>query len=184
MDEEIIKQKYIKISHSDFLRLPLVRSTNSYFRSLEAYLRKNNRAYNIDGQTCIIYVSDKNDAMSVGLHFNLRRLEYFDGLELLPLILTAKEKNRGRPKSMIFDSAGKPITMKKLREQSSEDVKIHCLERKEIIKRGILTKESLKSAIAKGALTPITIRSNVYINRQELANFIKSKTEHGRRNFI
>lgn len=174
MNEEPINQKYIKISHSDFYRIPSLRSSDSYFRSLEAYLRKNNRTYNIDGQTCTVYVHDKNDAMSIGLHFNLRQLEYFDGLELLPLILIAKEKNRGRPKSMIFDSAGKKITMKKLREQSLEDVKINCLERKDIIKRGILTKESLRSVIAKGALTLITIRSKSYINRQELAQFIKN----------
>ena len=167
-------QKYIKILQSNFLRVVSVRSGNSYFRSLEAYLRRNNRIYNIDGQSCTVYVNDKNDAMSMGLYFNLRRLEYFDGLELKPLILTAKEKNRGRSKSMIFDSIGQKITMKKLREQSFDDVKINSLEKKEIIERGILTKENLKSAIAKGALTPITIRTKFYINRQELADFIKS----------
>lgn len=174
MIEEINNQKYIRISHSDFYGISSLRSGDSYFRSLEAHLRKNNRTYNINGQICTIYVFDKNDAMSIGLHFNLRRTEYFDGLELLPLTLVAKGKNRGRPKSIIFDSDGKKITMKKLREQSLEDVKINCMERKEIIKRMILTKESLRGAITKGELTPITIRGKTYFNRQELAQFIKN----------
>lgn len=173
MDEKLTNQKYIKILESDFLRITSARSGDSYFRSLEAYLRKNNRIYNVDGKSCTVNVYDKNDAMSIGFHFGLRRVNYFDGLELLPLVLTSKEKNHGRPKSIIFDNTGKKITLRKLREQSSEDVKIHCLEKKEIIKRMILTKESLKNAIIKGELTPITVGNKSYIDRQELAKFIK-----------
>ncbi|MFH1233380.1 MAG: hypothetical protein V1649_01875 [Patescibacteria group bacterium] len=175
MDEKLTNQKYIKILDSDFLKITSTRSGNSYFRSLEAYLRRNNRIYNIDGKSCTVDVYDKNDAMSIGLYFGLHHIKYFDGLELLSLVLTPKEKNRGRPKNIIIDNTGKKITLKKLREQSSEDIKKHCLEKKEIIKRMILTRESLKNAITKGKLTPIIIGSKYYIDRQELAKFIKNE---------
>lgn len=174
MTEEINNQKYIRISHSDFHAISSLRSGDSYFRSLEAYLRKNNRIYNIDGQTCIVYVYDKNDAMRIGFHFGLHQLEYFDGLELSPLVLKAEEKNRGGSKITILDNTGKKITMKKLREQSFEEVKLNCLEKREVIKRKIITKKSLENAITTSELTPIIVGDKCYINRQELAKFIKN----------
>lgn len=172
MDEEIANKKYIMISHSDFLEIFSGRSVDSYFRSLEAYLRKNNRAYNIDGQTCTVYVYDKSDAMSLGLHFGLRKLKYFDGVKLTPIALKAK-KTRDSFKVEIFDSAGNKTTFKKLKEQSFEKAKSHCLEKKEIIKRKILTKKELENAIEGGELSPINIENKTFIDRQELAGFIK-----------
>lgn len=112
--------------------------------------------------------------MRIGFHFGLHQLEYFDGLELLPLVLKAKEKNRSRSKITILDNTGKKITMKKLGEQSFEEVKLHCLEKREVIKRKIITKKSLENAITVGELIPIIARNKFYINRQELAKFIKN----------
>lgn len=174
MTEEINNQKYIRISHSDFYEISSMRSGDSYFRSLEAYLRKNNRTYNIDGQTCIVYVYDKNDAMRIGFHFGLHQLEYFDGLELLPIVLKSKEKKRSGSRISILDNTGKKITMKKLREQSFEEVKLNYLEKREVIKRKIITKKSLENAITVGELIPIIVGDRFYINRQELAKFIKN----------
>ncbi|MCX6757627.1 MAG: hypothetical protein NTZ44_01970 [Candidatus Nomurabacteria bacterium] len=174
MNEEKAKQKCIKISHSDFSKISHGRSTDSYFRSLESYLRKNNNTYNIDDQVCVIYVNDKNDAMRIGLHFGLHRIEYFDGLKSLPLVLFEKKK-RGRPKAMIFDNdSGKAISIKNIRKQSLEEVTANCLEKKEIIKRKILTKSKLENAINKKELVLINVGSKSYINRYELATFIKN----------
>ncbi len=172
-----IVQKYIKIAHSDFSRIRSLRSIDSYFRSLEAYLRKNNRTYdNIDGESYTIYVVDKNDAMTIGFDFNLSKVEYFDGSKLSSLILKVKRKKGNNSKAVIVeDISGNKVTMKKLREHSFEDVKLNCLETKEIVKRNILTKKAIKEATTKGELTEIKIVNKYFINRQELAKFMKNK---------
>jgi len=143
------KQKYIKIELSDFSNHSLFRSKESYFRSLEKYLENNNQVYESDGQTCIIYVNDKNDAMRVGLHFGLNKLKYFDGLNLLSLILDTKEKS---PSNVILDNTGKRVSIKKLRERSIGEIKLNCIEKREVIKKMILTKKEIEKAFVKGEL--------------------------------
>ncbi len=172
-----ISQKYIKISDSDFSRIRSLRPVDSYLRSLEAYLRKNNRTYdNIDGESYTIYVVDKNDAMTIGFDFNLSKIEYFDGSKLSPLILKVKRKKGNNSKAVIVeDISGNKTTIKKLKEHSFEDVRLNCLETKEIVKRNILTKKAIKEAITKGELTEIKIANKYFINRQELVKFMKSK---------
>jgi hypothetical protein len=106
------KQKYIRIAFSDFSEHPSYRSKESYFRSLEKYLENNSQSYESDGQTCIVYVNDKNDAIRIGLHFGLNQVKYFDGSNLLPLIFDTKEKSSN---NAIFDDRGKRVSIKKLR---------------------------------------------------------------------
>jgi hypothetical protein len=164
------KQKYIKIALSDFSQRPSWRSKESYFRSMEKYLEINNQSYESDGQTCIIYVNDKNDAVRIGLHFGLNQFKYFDGLDLLPLILDAKEKS---PSNVILDNTGKRVSIKKLRERSIEEIKLNCIQKSEVIKRMILTKREIEKAFAKGELSPINFMNKCFINRKELSRFIK-----------
>lgn len=177
MSKEVSNQKYIKISQSNFLRrITSSRLGDSYFRSLEAYLVRNNRKYNIDGDDCFIYVNDKEDAMSLGFHFDFQKIMYFDGNELLPIILVVKNNNqdKGPWREMVDSNTGEKITtLKKLRGLPYEEAKKHCLEKKEIIKRGILTKKELEIAINENKLTEICILKRSYFDRQELANFIK-----------
>lgn len=167
------KQKYIKIALSDFSNYSSFRSKESYFRSLEKYLEKNSQPYESEGQTCIIYVDDKNDAIRIGLHFGLDKLKYFDGVNLLPLILDAKEKSPSAPKYMIFDNTGKKIGIRKLREQSMQEIKLNCIERSEVIKRKILTRSEVEKAFARGELSPTMFMNKCFIHRKELAKFIK-----------
>lgn len=175
MTEEIINQKYIKISYSNFFKDPFSRSTDSHLRSLEAYLVRNNRTYNISEQTCVVYVYDKNDAMSIGLDLNLGRVEYFDGLELLPLVLKVKKEKLSKSRGVVVkDASGTTITMKKLREQTFKELTLNCLEKNDIVERKILTRNRLESAITEGKLIEINVGSKYYINRQDLANFIKN----------
>ena len=172
--EEVAKQKYIKIPLSDFLEYPLRRAEKSYFRSLEKYLEKNNRLYNLDDQNCIVYVDDKNDAMGMGLHFGLRRLEYYDGLELSTIALIGQEKKPGRPKNIIFDNAsGKGMTLRQFKIKSKKEVELQHIAKKEIIRKRILTKKELENAINDGALKEINVGNRGYVDRQELAEFIK-----------
>lgn len=180
MQEIKYDQKYIKMSYTDFSTVPIRRLPESHFRSLEAYLIRNNRKYNIDGEDCIIYVNDKEDAMSLGFHFNFKKIMYFDGAELLSITLFAKNQNQDQNKGpsieMIDNNTGEKITtLKKLRGLPYEEAKKHCLEKKEIIKRGILTKKELEIAINENKLTEICILRRSYFDRQEIANFIKSK---------
>lgn len=174
MTKEINNYKYIKISQLDFININSSRSGDSYFRSIEAYLVKNNRKYNVNDQEFIIYVSDKEDAMNIGFIFKLGKIEYFDGQELLSIILIKKRKKEER-KIIIDNSTGEKINMKKLREQQYEEAKKHCLEKKEVIKRGILTKKELENAIKDNKLNEICILKRSYFDRQEIVDFIKNK---------
>lgn len=174
MSKEVFNQKYIKISQSNFLKVTSFHSGDSYFRSLEAYLVKNNRKYNIDEEDCFIYVNDKEDAMSLGFYFNFHKIMYFDGQELLSLALV-KKKVKESTRMIISNNSGEEITKKNLKEQPYEEAKKHCLEKKEIIKRGILTKKELEYAIEDNKLNEIKIVKRSYFDRQELADFIKKK---------
>ena len=167
------KQKYINIVLSDFSGHPSFRLKESYFRSMEKYLEKNNLPYESDEQTCTTYVDDKNAAMRIGLHFGLNQLKYFDGLDLLPLVLDVKEKFRSNPKCVFFDNTGKKISIKKFREQSIDEIELNYIEKKEVIKRMILTKKEVEKAFTKGELTPINVMNKWFIDRKELAKFIK-----------
>lgn len=174
MSEEITSQQYIRISQSDFKDVSFMRSDDSYFRSLESYLRKNSRSYKIEGKTCTIDVHDQNDAMILGLHFGFHQVEYFNGLKSLLLILIDTEKKLSGSRRMLFDSMRNKTTLRKVREESLREVKLHCLDKNEVIKKGILTKKELGSAIANGSLIPINIGTKCYIDKQELITFIKS----------
>ncbi len=173
MSEEITSQQYIRILQSDFPDVSFMRSNDSYFRSLENYLRKNSRSYKIDGKTCIVDVRDQNDAMSLGLHLGLPQVEYFNGLKSSLLILIDTENKLNRSRGMIFDSIGNKTTLRKVREESLREVKLHCLDKKEVIKKGILTKKELGNAIANGGLIPINIGIKCYIDKQELITFVR-----------
>lgn len=172
--EGVAKQKYIKIPLSDFLEYFSWRSEKSYSRSLEKYLEKNNRLYNLDDQNCIVYVDDKNDAMRMGLHFGLRRLEYYDGFELSTIVLVGQEKKRGRPKNTIFDNiSGEGMTLRQFKIRTKKKVELQHIAKRQIIRKRILTKKELENAINNGALTEINVGNRGYIDRQELAEFIK-----------
>ena len=100
------KDKYIKISKTDFLKK--VRAKDEYFRSLEAYLVKNSFRYNIDSEECYVYVKDKDEAMLTGLNLSLSKIMYFDGEKLLPITLT-KKRNKGDKKIIITNNLGEKI---------------------------------------------------------------------------
>lgn len=167
------KQKYIRITLTDFSQCSLLQSKETHFRSMEKYLEKNNYSYESDGKICVIYVDDKNDSMRLGLHFSLDKVEYFDGSDLLPLILNIKEKSRNNPKYVIFDNEGNKIAMRRLREQSIEEIKINCIEKREVIKKKILTKSEIEKAFTKGELSPVNFMNKCFIDRRELAKFVR-----------
>lgn len=174
MVKEIDNKKYIKISHSDFYNFSVFRSPESYFRSLESYLVKNNCKYNMSEEHCYVFVNSKEDAVNIGLIFKLRTIEYFDGQELLSIILIKKKEKKQR-KIVVNNTTGEKTTMKKLREQQYGETEKHCLEKKEIIKRGILTKKELEKAVEENKLKEICMQKRIYFDRQEIVDFIKNK---------
>ncbi len=171
--EETARQKYIKILLSDFSGRSLGRSEESYFRSLEKYLEQNKQSYEFGWKVCTINVHDKNHAIRIGLHFNLPQVEYFDGLKLAPIILKFKEKDYKKPK--IFDASGKVTSLNKLKKKFSKERETNCIGKGEVIKRMILTKKEIEKAFDDGTLSPIHIMNKCFIDRQELARFIKNK---------
>lgn len=167
------KEKYIKISKTDFL-IKITRCLDSHFRSLEAYLIKNNFKYHIDSGECYVYVKDKGSAMLLGFRLKFPKIMYFDGEKLIPITLM-KKRDKAERKIIITNNLGEKIKGKNLKEQPYEEAKKHCFEKKEIIKRGILTKNELEDAIKNNKLNEIIILERGYFDYNELVEFIKNK---------
>jgi hypothetical protein len=80
-----------------------------------------------------------------------------------------------KTKIVIYDNTGEKTNIKKLKDQEYKEVEKHCLEKKEVIKRGILTKRELAKALKENKLKEVPIIKRIYIDREELANYIKNK---------
>ena len=89
-----------------------------------------------------------------------KKFEYFDGIELSPLIMDQCyiSKNTGKNYSII----------------GNDQIRSKCLNKADIIKRGILTKGKFEKAVTDGKLTIIKFKSKCFIDRDELADYIKS----------
>lgn len=172
--EDLTKKQYIRILSSDFLERYSFSSRDRQFRSFEKYLEKNGREYNIDEKEYIIYVEDKADAISLGLYFKLDHLEYYDGLECVILELPRKKNRGGRSRNIVVDKvSGNSMSLGQFKKQSQEEIHINFLASSEVIKRKIMTKKELMTAISDGKLKPVCVGSKDYINRLELMNFLK-----------
>ncbi len=165
------KQKYIKILKLD----PNLARTGRYTRSLEKYLEKNNRSFNIVDGNYIVYVSDKNEAIRIGFELRKYEIEYFDGVELLPLELEPKRIKGERAKRAAPDSSsGKTVTVSQFMKKTKQDIKLDCLVKAEIIKRKLLTRKEMETAISWGKLKTIKFRNKEYFDRQEIFDYLKS----------
>jgi hypothetical protein len=170
---ELNRKESVKISASDF-PTSYFRKPESHLRSLEHYLKINNREYNIEGQECTIFVHDKLDAMKIGLDFHLTSVEYFNGLKFERLNLKADQK-RGRPRNIVIDNvSGKGMTIGQFKTKARNEVRHSALSKSEIIKRKILSKAKLEKAIAEEKITPIMRGGAIYFDRSELAKLFLS----------
>lgn len=165
-----MESKFIKIKISDFPNSHF-RTPESYFRSLEHYLRRQNREYNLDDKNCIVNVQDKLDAIEIGLHFRFGSVEYFDGLKLQSISLKPEKPNH-RTKMMVTDlTTGMTMTWGKYKRYKPEEIK-KCLKREDVIRRKLLSKAELESAIEKGKLREIKYRDKFYIDGTQLIEFL------------
>lgn len=165
------KQKYIKILKLD----RTLARTSRYTRSLEKFLEKNNRSFNIVDGDYIVYVLDKNEAIRIGFELRKYEIEYFDGVELLPLELEPKRIKGERVKRASLDSSsGKTMTVNQFMKNTKQDIKLNCLVKGEVIKRKLLTKKEIETAISWGKLKPIRFRNKEYFDRQEIFDYLKS----------
>ena len=167
------KEKFIKISKIDFLKkVTLFRSEDSYFRSLEAYLVKYNRNYNIDRDDCFIYVKDKEDAMNLGIKLDFRKINYFDGEKSLPIVLIKKRK-KNQTKVIIDIGAGELKTLGKINTENKEEIKSNYLTFSEVVlKREIFTKIVLEKLIASGDIEQLIVKNRRYISKESLARYL------------
>lgn len=169
--EEANKQKYIKVLKLD----PTLARTGRYTRSLEKYLEKNNRSFNIVDGDYIVYIPDKNEAIRIGFELRKYEMEYFDGVELLPLELEPKRIKVERAKRVAPNSSsGKSMTVSQFMKNTKQDIKLNCLVKGEVIKRKLLTKKEIETAISWGKLKPIKFRNKEYFDRQEIFDYLKS----------
>lgn len=172
------QREFVKINGSDFPTSHF-RKPESHLRSLEHYLRINNREYNFEGQDCTIYVYDKADAMRIGLHFGLKSIEYFDG-EKFQSVNLKEEKPKRLPRTMVTDLAtGEIMTLHQFKNHQSRKYAPEgldrCITRASVIKRKLLTKAELETAVERGELKEIKYKKIIYINGDELTNYFKRR---------
>lgn len=75
----------------------------------------------------------------------------------------------GRPKNMVFDSSvGKGMTMK----QYAKHIKEQSLSKAEVIKRGILTKAQLETAIKNGHISCVQIGARQYVKKASIYEYL------------
>ncbi len=165
-----MESKFIKIKISDF-PYSRFRTPESYFRSLEHYLKKHNCDYSLDDKNCIVNVQNELDAVEIGSHFYFDSVEYFDGLKLQSIKLNNKKMPRS-PRTMVTDLAtGKIMTLGQFKRYKPEELK-NCLKKDEVVRRKILSRAELESAIEKGKLREIKYRDKSYIDGTQLIEFL------------
>lgn len=163
--------RHIKILRPD----PVLNSTKRYERSLENYLEKRNRVFNIEEESYLVYVSDKRDALSLGVHFNLDHIEYFDGYTTSTISLSQKGKETSRAKTMVTNTnSGDSMTLGRFKSTTKKEIRLNFLTNGEVVKRGILTKKDLNDAIKNGKLNSASFGNREYIARHDLVDFLKS----------
>lgn len=158
--------KYIKFSILD--------SPNRQ-RSVEHFLKKYHRGYNLDGEVFTVPVQNKVDGMKIGLGLRIECIEYFDRKNI-ELIEVTHKKRRGRPKNAVFlQLLNKGMTINQFQRYTIKEVRKECVTKSVIIKRRILTETALAKAIKTGQLNEIRMGNRSYINRLELATLLRSR---------
>lgn len=174
------KQEYIRIQAANFAEHSSWRAGESLFRSLEHYLVKNKRSYNLDGESRIIYVDNKNDAMrignDIGLRFGLSEVEYFNGEELSILTVVSSEKKRRVSRATVTDIAsGKKVSFTKFKKETKKEIDQKYISFRDIARMKIMSKVKLEKLVSAGSLKKVTIGSKEYVNRVELLYFLNKK---------
>ncbi len=176
------EQEYIKINPADFsvYLFPHPHTAESVLRSIEHYLVKNNIPNNLDGDSRIVYVDGKNEAIRLGQYFQTRfgvsKIWYFDGEVLFILPVIVKEDRRRASRVTIVDIAsGENISLRKYKKDTQKEIDQKYVSFKDISGKKIIAPAKLEKLVTSGSLKEVNIGGNRYINRVELLIFLTKR---------
>lgn len=178
------KREYIIIKPADFSEssFPYPHTAESILRSVEHYLVKNNIPNNLDGDSRIIYVEGKNDAMRLGQYFQARfgvsKIWYFDGEVLSVLPAVRKEDKRRTPRATVVDIAsGEKVSLRKYKKDAQNEIDQKYISFKDISGRKIISPSKLEKLVLAGSLKAVGIGGKRYVDKAELLKFLNKKAE-------
>lgn len=177
--EEKPRREYIKINLADFSEYSATqsRSAESMLRSVEHYLVKNSIPTNLKGDSRIIYVDGKNDAMRLGQYFQVRfgvsKIWYFDGEVLSVLPSVRKEDKRRTPRATIVDTiSGEKVSLRKYKKDAQNEIDQKYISFKDISGRKIISPAKLEKLVIAGSLKAVDIGGKRYVDKAELLRFL------------
>jgi predicted transcriptional regulator len=160
----------IKVYQKD-IQETFVKSIEQLWRSLESFLERHQRKFyfNEVEKSVEIEVADEADARRLMDSAGVRTYT-FVSKEVSKTVQPVKKKP-GRPKNTVRDhAAGQAMTVK----QYNKHMKQNSLSKTEIVKRGILSKAQLDTAIANNELSVMMISGSHRISQESLHEYLNN----------
>lgn len=178
------EREYVKINPSDFSEysFPHPHTAESILRSIEHYLVKNSIPNNLEGDSRIIYVEGKNEAIRLGqyfqAHFGVNKIWYFNGEVLSVLPVIRKEDKRRAPRATVVDIAsGEKVSLRKYKKDAQNEIDQKYISFKDISGRKIISPAKLEKLVLAGSLKAVDIGGKRYVDKAELLKFLNKKAE-------
>lgn len=167
-------KNFIKITYTS-LRPFFHRDSEVQFRSLEKYLEKLSRDYNVDDdtETITVLVQNKDDAIVLANKLELANVTYSEGGVLSEIKVKAPKKS-GRPKNTVrVSGVEKGMTAKQFCAYSIKELQKTHVTKSQIIQAKILTKTQLDKYITDGTLSTVNITDKIFLDREAVFKLMK-----------
>lgn len=163
------KAPFIKVTESSF-SLGGFKNFDVKFRSLEKFLERENRAFDVDDveKVITVQVADDVDARLLSEDAGLSKVSYCSDEADIELNITTPKK-LGRPKNTVYiKSLDKGMTVNQFKKHTLSELKKTHITKAQIIKAKLLTKSALEKNIANGTLKGISHSNKIFIDREEV----------------
>lgn len=179
---EVTNHQYIKINPADISEYSSnrPRSVENILRSIEHYLETNNISINLAGDSRIIYVDGKNEAIRLGqyfnAHFGVSKILYFNGEALSALPVLGTESKRRASRATVVDIvSGEKVSLRKYRKEAQNEIDQKYISFRDIAGRKIISPAKLEKLVIAGSLKAVDIGGKRYVDKTELIVFLKKK---------
>lgn len=164
MYEVFIKIDPVSFTKSDF------KNTDTNFRSLEKFLERENRSFEVDDfeKVITVQVKDEVDALRLSDNAGLSKVTYCSDKADIELNITTPKK-LGRPKNTVYiKSLDKGMTVNQFKKHTLSELQKTHITKSQIIKAKLLTKSTLEKNIANGTLKGISHSNKIFIDREKV----------------
>lgn len=163
---------FLVIKSTDFHQMPQFRTVESYMRSVEKYLERNSKMFEYRNDSYIIYVSNKQDAMIIGMDFKLKKIDFYDGDKFEVVTLISKSQNLSNP-TVTDTETGETISLRKFSANQKKEAKKNAITKAKAYKLGLMSKSNLDSAIIDGLIKTINHNGVTYIDQISFFEYAK-----------